>query len=667
MRIRAAALGIIAAALLVVLLFRLWALQVLHAGQYSAAAVQSQVRTAVVPAQRGDILDRHGDVLVSSRTTIAVQINSATFPAGTDCAGLNRHDFEQVRQRPGCLILWRLAGVIKQRFPRVWKEYSARLAANQGYPITLPFTVTRPEVAYMLERHHRFPSIQFQRTFVRDYPALDDPSIGAVNPNLIGHVGPITAENLKDPAFHGEDLPRIGIAGQAGIEKTYDGWLRGSDGEMAQMFDASGQPGALAVSRREPVTGASVQLKLTIDTPPEGRAGRHPARNPDRPRRPPVLRRLRRDRRHEPRHRRDLRHGLLPDLQAHGVGAAVQGPGGRSVDPKNRLSPAGRQVVRRRRTRRARRSSRSPPPPRGCRASSGRARRGHCTAFYQSPHDLQPPQCSTTGPAARTRSSASRRRSRSRATRSSTGSATPFYGATRAGRSVFQQWIRKLGYGDAPADRRSPRRRQPASSPTRQVEGAQTQRLRGTAPTSVDRQTWDPGDDINMAIGQGYLLVTPLQQAVAYSALENGGKVVTPARRASRSSARPTTSTVPGGDITPGRMRDLHLPPELLTEIKSGLYGATHAGDGTSTSTFGSFQPTVYGKTGTAEVPAGLPGLLRRVVGGLGRAGRPPLVVVAMIHNGGHGGVSAARSRPRCSPPSSTPSTASTSGQDQSR
>ena len=98
--IRAAALGIIAAALLIVLLFRLWALQVLHAGQYSAAAVQSQVRTAVVPAQRGDIVDRHGNVLVSSTTAIAVQVNSATFPASTDCTGLNRHDHEQVRRGP---------------------------------------------------------------------------------------------------------------------------------------------------------------------------------------------------------------------------------------------------------------------------------------------------------------------------------------------------------------------------------------------------------------------------------------------------------------------------------------------------------------------------------------------------------------------------------------
>ena len=261
--IRAAALGIIAAVLLVILLFRLWALQVLHAGQYSAAAVQSQVRTSVVPARRGDIVDRHGNVLVSSRTAISVQVNSATFPANTKCNGLNRHDKQTVMERPGCLILWRLATVIKVPFPRVWREYSSRYSANQGYPITLPFTVTRPQVAYMLERHNRFPSIQFQRTFVRTYPALDDPALGATNPHLIGHVGPITRDNLHDPAFRGENLPQTGTVGQGGIEKSYDGWLRGSDGETAQMFDAAAQPVRSPYLVREPVTGSTV--KLTLD------------------------------------------------------------------------------------------------------------------------------------------------------------------------------------------------------------------------------------------------------------------------------------------------------------------------------------------------------------------------------------------------------------------
>jgi penicillin-binding protein 2 len=629
--IRAAALGIIAAALLVVLLFRLWALQVLHAGQYSAAAVQSQVRTAVVPAQRGDILDRHGDVLVSSRTTIAVQINSATFPAGTDCAGLNRHDFEQVRQRPGCLILWRLAGVIKQRFPRVWKEYSARLAANQGYPITLPFTVTRPEVAYMLERHHRFPSIQFQRTFVRDYPALDDPSIGAVNPNLIGHVGPITAENLKDPAFHGEDLPRIGIAGQAGIEKSYDGWLRGSDGETAQMFDASGQPVRSPYLVREPVTGASVRLTLDAHLQQVAQGAIYRG-----------MQIAHADRQYYA----DYGTVVAMNPETGAVYAMASYPNypptvwvppykgqGRIVDPKNRLFP---QVDK---------SFAATYPPGStfkpitavAAWMSGLIGPGStraCTSFYQSPHDLSHHKFNNWGPE-------NSIIGLSKALEISCDTffyrlGDQFYERYLGGSNIFQEWIRKLGYGDAPpidipgaVSGLVPDRKWKAHNPVF---------LNGPNP-SIDT-LWEPGDDIQMAIGQGYLLVTPLQQAVAYSALENGGKVVTP--HLVQSITGPDGSTVPGGDIHPRPQRDLHLPPELLAEITSGLYGATHSGDGTSTSTFGSFQPTVYGKTGTAEVPQDCTDCSDAWWAGWAEQNGHPLVVVAMIHDGGHGGVSAA-------------------------
>ena len=62
--LRAATLGVIAAVLLGVLVFRLWALQVLHSDQYVAAAAQNSVRTISVPAPRGEILDRTGRVLV---------------------------------------------------------------------------------------------------------------------------------------------------------------------------------------------------------------------------------------------------------------------------------------------------------------------------------------------------------------------------------------------------------------------------------------------------------------------------------------------------------------------------------------------------------------------------------------------------------------------------
>ena len=60
---------------------------------------------------------------------------------------------------------------------------------------------------------------------------------------------------------------------------------------------------------------------------------------------------------------------------------------------------------------------------------------------------------------------------------------------------------------------------------------------------------WEPGDNIQMAIGQGYLLVSPLQQAVAYSAIENGGTVVTP--HLVQSVTGPAGVPAPGGNVTP--------------------------------------------------------------------------------------------------------------------
>src|SRR5919204_129202 len=258
--IRAATLGVIAAILFAILLFRLWALQVLHTGQYTAAAAASQVRTSDVPAQRGDIVDRHGRVLVSSRTGIAFQVNSATFPADTNCDGIGPHQKAKLLRQPGCLVLSRLAWVIQQPFKKVWKAYKTRVKVNQGYPVVLPFTVSHRQFAYMAERDRRFPWIQFQRTYLRDYPALK--AIGPIDPNLIGHVGPITADSLHDPAYRGENLPRIGTVGVAGVEKTYDRYLRGTDGETAQTFDAPDEPVRSPYLVREPLAGDSIRLTL---------------------------------------------------------------------------------------------------------------------------------------------------------------------------------------------------------------------------------------------------------------------------------------------------------------------------------------------------------------------------------------------------------------------
>ena len=109
-----------------------------------------------------------------------------------------------------------------------------------------------------------------------------------------------------------------------------------------------------------------------------------------------------------------------------------------------------------------------------------------------------------------------------------------------------------------------------------------------TPNDAVIQKTWNPGDDINMAIGQGYLLVTPLQEAIAYSAIANGGKIVRPHVVDAILDPANDNAVVRRANTQP--VRNLHLSPEFLTEVEIGLHGATHDSDGTSGAVFGIVQ-----------------------------------------------------------------------------
>ena len=145
--------------------------------------------------------------------------------------------------------------------------------------------------------------------------------------------------------------------------------------------------------------------------------------------------------------------------------------------------------------------------------------------------------------------------------------------------------------------------------------------------------TWYEGDSVNLAVGQGRLQVSPLQLAVAYAALANGGTVVRPhvARALVNSSGRV---------LGPLRFRPrAHLKLTDLWAIHDGLYSAAHAPNGTSSSVFASFKPDVCGKTGTAEAP---PGDDHSWYASWAPCGDPKIVVVVVIPHGGFGAEAAA-------------------------
>ncbi len=104
---------------------------------------------------------------------------------------------------------------------------------------------------------------------------------------------------------------------------------------------------------------------------------------------------------------------------------------------------------------------------------------------------------------------------------------------------------------------------------------------------------WYDGDTVNMSIGQGFLLVTPLQMAVVTAAVANGGTVVQP-RLARKFLSRTGSVRKPEA----GKTRPVPVKPEFLAAVRRGMRGAVTHGTGVAADS-----PYVHvaGKTGTVE------------------------------------------------------------------
>ena len=134
-------------------------------------------------------------------------------------------------------------------------------------------------------------------------------------------------------------------------------------------------------------------------------------------------------------------------------------------------------------------------------------------------------------------------------------------------------------------------------------------------------EPWTSVDTISSAIGQGPVLVTPMQMARLYAVVANGGWLVTP-----HVVERPTSR------------RWLGLKPATLRALRKGLRMVVT--DGTAKILNDPSLPPVAGKTGTGEDP---PRPDHAWFGGYAPAGKPTLVIVAFGENsGGYGGTVAA-------------------------
>jgi penicillin-binding protein 2 len=153
---------------------------------------------------------------------------------------------------------------------------------------------------------------------------------------------------------------------------------------------------------------------------------------------------------------------------------------------------------------------------------------------------------------------------------------------------------------------------------------------------------WATGDSVNLAIGQGFLTVTPLQVAGYVVAVANGGTLFRP-YVVDRIGAAPDGS-VPEKIYEPQPVAELPVSEENLTAIRQGLEGATQRAGGTATHRFQGMSIPVAGKTGTAQAPGAtsLPhswfaGYAPSNCDTLPEGCEQQIAVVVMIENAGEG------------------------------
>ena len=147
------------------------------------------------------------------------------------------------------------------------------------------------------------------------------------------------------------------------------------------------------------------------------------------------------------------------------------------------------------------------------------------------------------------------------------------------------------------------------------------------------RGKWSPGLALNLAIGQGETLVTPLQMAVVFSAIANGGWLYTPSLVRAIRAPDGTMRRLKGDHPQP-----LPFSPSVLEVIREALVGAVNDEEGTGQA---AKLPdiVVAGKTGTAQNPHGLD---HAWFVGYAPAAHPLITVAVLVENGGHGGATAA-------------------------
>jgi penicillin-binding protein 2 len=576
---RIAVIGGLLVAVFSMVFLRLWYLQVLSGDHYRSLADNNRIREIRIGPPRGEVLDKRGRTLVDNRTVMTLELRPADLPTS-------------VRQRRKELA--ELAEVARISTARI-RTKLREAPRYTGYPIVLRKGLGRHQLFYLRENRTRFPGVSVERTYVRRYPN------GQLAAHVLGLAGEVSPAQLERPRYRG--LEPGDIVGQAGIEYAYDRYLRGIPGGRRIQVDASGRPkGTLASRAARP--GDNLRLTLDAGLQATGEAALRSAGLP----------------------------GAFVAMDAH-TGAILAMGSYPSYDPAFYTKPHTRGEYRSLENRLG--------DPLVDRAAQG----GYPTGSAFKPiiataaleEGLISPDTTfndtgslDVGGTILHNAGGAANGPIDMSDALKVSSDVYFYSLGLRARAEgshgqLQDWAHRFGLGE------KPRIDLPnAGSGLIPTPAWRNRVFRQGSNPYIDRP-WTQGDNVNLAVGQGDVQVTPLQLALAYAALANGGTLVRPhlGERIESVAGKVVER------IEPPPRRRLQISQEARETILGGMERAAMEPGGTSFSVFGGFPFAIAGKTGTAERGEGVPD--QSWYGAIAPYYDPKVVVVATIERGGFG------------------------------
>ncbi len=639
-RFRLTVVGFVVFALFSALFARLWFLQVGNSTSYAAQTEQNRIRVVREPAIRGSIVDRDGQVLVQNTLVDSITVKR----------GLTADE--------RAVTVKNLARVLAVTPASIERELdSPKYSIYEPVPIARDATFET--LVYVREHPELFPGVSAVRQSIREYPARlnidDSPPVGA---HLLGYVASINKQEYKvqkDAGYTQNDL-----IGKQGVEQLFESELKGRPRERRLEVDSRGR---LVGEAEEVVPTPGNDIQLTIDLDVQRVAeesladGMRQARNY-------------RDRISGQTYKATSGAVVVLDAQTGDVVALASAPTFNIAkfttgiptdefqyltDPANHLPLIDRAV-----------QGLYAPGSTFKPFSLYAALRDKPTVEDGTPFDEnfhfwddgaiefgaegKEQQFQNAGKQANGSVDATRAmvvssdvfwynigilywRTWGRGHESELDEKAPQYGIQRTARMFG--FSKPTGIG-LPGEARG---RVPNLAFKQEVN-------RGNPDGSS--QVWLPGDSMNLAVGQGDMLVTPLQLASAYATLANGGTFHQP-RLAKRVLEGGSTLGEPKvvRDLPVQPSKKVGLDPAILDTIIPGLEGVVCSQEGTAHAAFRDYPcGEIMGKTGTAEIQAGKQDTALFVGVSPSRVDpanpRPQYVVAVVVEEGGFGGSVAA-------------------------